>query len=250
MLDVDGTILRMGPDPMSSPTPDNIAPSKEVVKAIFKANQVIKVGLATSRPIFLVKELLDVLKLSSPCIISGGAQILDPVSWEILWEQQILIDDVKPIYKIAKKHGINLTVLEKHINVEVVLQKLPTHPISFWGHSLDPIVADEFAKDLSVIPTISCHKVPTSSPGKIDVIISHAEATKQHGIMEVAKILKLDTKEIIGVGDGYNDFPLLMACGLKVAMGNAVPSLKEIADYVAPTVDEDGIVDVINKFVL
>ena len=44
--------------------------------------------------------------------------------------------------------------------------------------------------------------------------------------------------------------PLLMACGLKVAMGNGVPELKEIADYVAPSVDEDGISDVIEKFVL
>ena len=55
---------------------------------------------------------------------------------------------------------------------------------------------------------------------------------------------------MIGVGDGYNDFPLLMACGLKVAMGNAVPELKAIADYIAPTVADDGIVDVIKTFVL
>jgi len=41
-----------------------------------------------------------------------------------------------------------------------------------------------------------------------------------------------------------------MACGLKVAMGNATEDLKEIADYIAPTVDEDGVADVIEKFVL
>ena len=41
-----------------------------------------------------------------------------------------------------------------------------------------------------------------------------------------------------------------MACGLKVAMGNAVDDLKAIADYIAPTVDEDGVADVINKFIL
>jgi hydroxymethylpyrimidine pyrophosphatase-like HAD family hydrolase len=41
-----------------------------------------------------------------------------------------------------------------------------------------------------------------------------------------------------------------MACGLRVAMGNAVEGLKEVADYVAPPVFEDGVVDVINRFVL
>ena len=80
--------------------------------------------------------------------------------------------------------------------------------------------------------------------------IQHVEATKQHAIFEVAKLLHIDTHEIIGVGDGYNDFPLLMACGLKVAMGNAVPELKAIADYIAPTIDEDGVSDIIEKFVL
>jgi len=84
----------------------------------------------------------------------------------------------------------------------------------------------------------------------MDIDVTHAEATKMHGILEVAKLLNIDTKEIIGVGDGYNDFPLLMACGLKVAMGNAVDDLKAIADYVAPTVDEDGLADVIEKYVL
>lgn len=45
-------------------------------------------------------------------------------------------------------------------------------------------------------------------------------------------------------------FLFLMACGLKVAMGNAVSELKTIADYIAPTIDEDGVADVIEKFIL
>jgi hydroxymethylpyrimidine pyrophosphatase-like HAD family hydrolase len=41
-----------------------------------------------------------------------------------------------------------------------------------------------------------------------------------------------------------------MASGLKVAMGNAIKDLKAIADYIAPSVEEDGVADVIEKFVL
>lgn len=44
--------------------------------------------------------------------------------------------------------------------------------------------------------------------------------------------------------------PLLMACGLRVAMGNAVEDLKAIADYIAPPVENDGVADVIEKFIL
>jgi hydroxymethylpyrimidine pyrophosphatase-like HAD family hydrolase len=41
-----------------------------------------------------------------------------------------------------------------------------------------------------------------------------------------------------------------MACGLKIAMSNAVPELKVIADYIAPSIDDDGVADIIEKFVL
>jgi hydroxymethylpyrimidine pyrophosphatase-like HAD family hydrolase len=82
------------------------------------------------------------------------------------------------------------------------------------------------------------------------VVISNSLATKQHGIIEVARLLNISTKDIIGVGDGYNDFPLLLACGLKIAMGNANEELKKIADFVAPSVEEDGVATVIEKFIL
>jgi hydroxymethylpyrimidine pyrophosphatase-like HAD family hydrolase len=41
-----------------------------------------------------------------------------------------------------------------------------------------------------------------------------------------------------------------MACGLKVAMGNAVQSLKDIADHVVSSVDEDGAAEVIEQFLM
>jgi len=87
-------------------------------------------------------------------------------------------------------------------------------------------------------------------PNKYSFNITHIQATKLHGIEVIQKFMDLKRDEIIGCGDGYNDFPLLMASGLKVAMGNAIDELKEIADYVAPSVEEDGVADVIEKFIL
>jgi hypothetical protein len=83
----------------------------------------------------------------------------------------------------------------------------------------------------------------------MSINITDALASKLHGVVEVARMLHIKTEDIIGVGDGYVDFPLLMACGLKIAMGNAVPELKAIADFIAPTVDEDGVAVVIDKFI-
>ena len=68
--------------------------------------------------------------------------------------------------------------------------------------------------------------------------------------LSVSKLLNIKTKHISGVGDSNNDFPLLLACGLKVAMGNANSDLKQIADFVAPSVEEDGVATVIERFIL
>jgi hydroxymethylpyrimidine pyrophosphatase-like HAD family hydrolase len=41
-----------------------------------------------------------------------------------------------------------------------------------------------------------------------------------------------------------------MACGFKVAMGNAIPDVIEIADLVVGSVDRDGVLEVLSKFVI
>ena len=46
----------------------------------------------------------------------------------------------------------------------------------------------------------------------------------------------------------YSDTASQMLMRILVAMGNAQPAVKEAADYIAPTNDEDGLVDVISRF--
>ncbi len=52
------------------------------------------------------------------------------------------------------------------------------------------------------------------------------------------------------MGDGASDVPTMKYARLKVAMGNAEPELRSIANYIASPVSKDGLVDVINKFIL
>lgn len=44
-----------------------------------------------------------------------------------------------------------------------------------------------------------------------------------------------------------NDLPLFEASGLKIAMGNGAEELKAKADYVAPSIDDDGVAFAINN---
>jgi len=91
-------------------------------------------------------------------------------------------------------------------------------------------------------------RVVNSEPTNLDV--GNPWVNKGIGVGPLAKALGILPQQIMGVGDGENDYELLKESGFAVAMGNSVPILKEIADYVAPSNDEDGLAVAIEKFVL
>ena len=111
-------------------------------------------------------------------------------------------------------------------------------------------IAEQIIEKFSHVSDISVRKSPSYHKDLVWVMITSPIATKLHSVLEITKLLGVTPEETIGVGDGYNDYPLLMACGLKIAMGNAVQELKAIADFIAPSVDEDGVATVIDKFIL
>jgi len=241
IIDVDGTLI---------PNRENGMPSEKVAKAIAAASQYLHISVASNRPPFLLTHILKSLKLSGPFIASGGAQVMDFPTGKVFYRQPLENKDLKKAYEIARKHGAEFRV-DDDIKEMLISGRIPKGEIlGAFIPALDLDVINKINEELNSIPTVSTHVTPSWTKGKWTISISHAKATKQHGIWEIAKILGVKTEDIIGVGDGYNDFPLLMACGLKVAMGNAVEDLKAIADYIAPTVEEDGVADVVHKFIL
>ncbi len=245
MLDVDGTIV--GNNNFEA------LPSPRVREAIKKAKEILHVGIVTSRPLFLTKKIFTALELSGPCIVQGGAQIVDGETHEIISQHFLPREILMKAYEVAKKHNIEIHADYDVEHIEIT-DDFPVDK-NFFGVVTFPAIertkAKLFFHDLRRIPELAVFTSESHEDiSKEFVFGTHAGATKQHGILEAAEILGIDTHEIIGVGDGYKDFPMMMACGLKVAMGNAVSDLKEIADFIAPTVDEDGVAEVIERFIL
>ena len=75
------------------------------------------------------------------------------------------------------------------------------------------------------------------------------EATKEHAIRKICAMCKIQLEEVIAFGDDYVDIGMLEVCGKGVAMGNAQPEVKAAADYITATNDEDGLVQVIDRFI-
>lgn len=80
--------------------------------------------------------------------------------------------------------------------------------------------------------------------------INAAGVNKGKAMIELGKVLGIPREEIMAFGDGNNDLKMLKEVGTGVAMENAIPSLKEAADYVALSNDEEGVAKFIEKYVL
>lgn len=74
--------------------------------------------------------------------------------------------------------------------------------------------------------------------------------SKQQGAATLAAHLGIAREETIAVGDHRNDLDMIEWAGIGVAMGNALPEVKAAADWITGTVTEDGVAQVIERFVL
>lgn len=74
--------------------------------------------------------------------------------------------------------------------------------------------------------------------------------SKGSSIIEACKIFGIDIKDTIVFGDEMNDMSMFEVAGTCVAMGNAIDPIKDIADYITKSNNEDGIAYYLENFVL
>ncbi len=115
---------------------------------------------------------------------------------------------------------------------------------------LEDSKADDVIGIFSEHPDLHVVKVHLPYNGLWAVDFTRDGVNKATAIEWLRNSLGLDTASLVGAGDSYNDLPLLESCGLRIVMGNAPDELKAIADYVAPSVDEDGLAVAIEEFIL
>lgn len=243
--DVDGTLTPLKEYSQLSET------IKNAIKSVQDKN--ISFSLATGKPFYLIEHLIDELQLTSPVIVDNGAAIYNPLTKKPLWESVMDRKELAEVFALATKYKKRIRISAGKNSVdaaELTTDHQNVTKLLIMGLSVKE--AEEYIaqveqnyKNLAIVRAQAYE-----GEGFFDIYITNAEATKQHAVLKLAEILGIKTEEMIGIGDHYNDFPLLMSCGLKVAMGNAVDDLKAIADYIAPSVEEDGVANVIEKFIL
>ena len=80
--------------------------------------------------------------------------------------------------------------------------------------------------------------------------ITNINVDKGEALKDLAQKLNIKDEEVIAIGDNINDSQMVKNAGLGVIMDNAAPYIKEMADYIAKDNDNDGVAEVIDKYIL
>lgn len=110
---------------------------------------------------------------------------------------------------------------------------------------LDAEIREEVRKSLQRFSNL---QITSSLPNNLE--LNFIEATKGNGLAFLTDYLHLKREETMACGDAENDESMIKQAGLGVVMENASLYMKEVADFVTKSNDEDGVALAINRFVL
>ena len=77
--------------------------------------------------------------------------------------------------------------------------------------------------------------------------VSAKDVDKWNALEEIIGLMNISKEEVVTIGDNANDLKMITNAGLGVAMGESAPYVKQSADIIAPTNDEDGVAKVLEK---
>ncbi|MFC0179340.1 sugar-phosphatase [Thorsellia kenyensis] len=262
-LDMDGTLLNSQHD-ISEYTIDVI--TKVRAKGI-------KVVLVTGRPyIGTVKftEKLSMREDNDYVIVCNGSLTIKPKTGEVVTQETLDINDYYELEALSRELNVHFHVFDKD-NVYTANKDISPYTIletQLTGIALKFRTPEEMPKEMQFpkmmmidepeVLNQAIAKLPPSLYERYNIIksapyfleIIPKGVNKGLTLKKLAHKLGIPAEHILAMGDQGNDIAMFEFAGYSVAMGNAIDELKEIADGVAETNDNDGVGKTIEKFCL
>lgn len=262
VLDIDGTL-----------TNSNKEITKNTVQGIISImERGHKVILASGRPTpgmsYYAREL-QLEKYGGYLLSFNGAKIINCKTGEIIYQKTIPNTVLPNLHRFALKNDLGLvtylgdsillgTRSDSYIELEARINHLPVRYVGNFSDFVDfdlnkclmtapPEKAAEYEHILQSKygDILSIYR---SEPFFIEIMPKHVD--KATSLDRMLKSIGLTRENTICCGDGFNDLTMIKYAGVGVAMENAQPEVKASADFITDSNDNDGIVTVINKFIL
>lgn len=253
-FDIDGTLVSF----RTHTIPHSTIQALEAAKA-----DGVRLFIATGRPTVIINNLhpLQERGLIDGYVTMNGSYCF--VGSEVIYKHAIPAAEVQTIMGYCDRRNIACIVVGEHdigvCHPDHVVQeifyehlKVDELPIETPAQALQrpeifqltPFI--NASEEEELLPSIPHCEIGRWHPAFVD--ITAQGTTKQQGINAILKHFGWQREEVMAFGDGGNDIPMLRYAGIGVAMGNALDAVKESADYVTASVDEDGIAHALEHF--
>jgi Cof subfamily protein (haloacid dehalogenase superfamily) len=248
-IDLDGTLLN-----------DTKQVSDQTVQALCGLPELgIKVVIASARPPRSVRHIYESLRLDTWQINYNGAMIWDEPRRQVVLHQPMkgpvarrIIEHARDLFpdvlvscevldrwltdRLQHKHTTETGRLFRPDKIAPIdeLCSEPVTKLLLLGHpemmsQLASIIASRYP-DVGVVQ---------SDPDLIQIMDS--AVNKASALRHVAEHYRVPMEQVMAIGDAANDIPMLEAAGVAIAMDNAKPEVKKIADWVAPSNNDHGV---------
>ena len=257
-LDLDGTLLV-----------DRSRITERVKRAIQLAmERDIIVTLASARALDSMRPYVEELGITAPIITNQGCMIVLPETRRTIYNATVPLLSTRTVLEYLQQRGLDIIVFagdhlylrrsafaeqiassltgRDHSVVDDLLSAVRQEATKFViigeGPDLD-YLAIELKEHLG-----SLVRFVRSSARSLEGV--PLGVSKGFALERVAVYLSVPQKQVMAMGDSDNDVEMVAWAGLGVAMGNATPVVKAVADYIAPSVEDDGVAVAIERFCL
>lgn len=262
VLDLDGTLTNR--DKVITP---------RTREALMKAQEAGKiVVLASGRPTAGIEPLAEELELArfgSYILSYNGGMIINCKTRETVFSSLLPVKANKKIIGLAQEHRVDFLTYEgeeiitnnaecPYAVIESNINHLPLRQVEDMASYVDFQVPKFLLLDdgdylATVEPGVKAamgrdFTVYRSEPFFLEVMPKGID--KAQSLERLLSALGLTREQMIACGDGYNDLTMIKYAGLGVAMENAVLPVRNAADYITSSNNEDGVGRVVEKFML
>ena len=254
-LDLDGTLL----DGREHISPRN----RQAIHSALEAG--IRIVLVTGRGVDTPIRISKELGLNLPVICCHGALTKDFGANRTLGHIPVPLNYAKPMVEYAEREGLSIAIYSDELFYRLdggklfmddmtgpawrevrtfgdVMHAAPTF-IRFLGSESVEAMRREFG-DLPL------HFKYESWMDFVECAVTNREATKQRALARLCADFQIPREKVLAIGDSRNDVPMLKWAGMGVAMGNALPEVREAVAHVTASNEEDGVAVAVERYVL
>ena len=254
-LDLDGTLL--APDETIS------VRNRTAIKSALAAG--IRVVLVTGRGVDVPIRVSKELGLNLPVICCHGALTKDFGANKTLETIPVPLQYAKPMVELAEREGLSIAIYVDEAfyrleGSEILMEDMRGpgwHETPSLSHILTS--APTFIRFLGEESVRRMRRefgdLPLSFRYEtwfdfVECAVLNRDASKKNALARLSADFGIPAERVLAIGDSRNDVPMLRWAGIGVAMGNALPEVRESVRYVTASNDRDGVALAIERFCL